>query len=126
MARKLGGKGAAPASPRRGRKAGNGSGAAPPPAAQSNITDETFQQLCLEALKKKTEHEKKVDDAKSANAEYRAVLKRAKKLGIMPEVIIIWLNDRKLEVGDVNSRLARIVWLITDSDRSSPICLRSR
>lgn len=108
MARKLGSSNGS-SSPRRGRGRGKGGGSSTnaPAPAQSNVNDDTIRELCLDALNKKNEHEKKVAEAKSANAEYRAVLKRAKKLGVMPEVITIWLADRKLEVGDVNSRLAQ-------------------
>jgi hypothetical protein len=97
--------------PRRGRgRPRKNPEAAPPnaqPEVQSNISDETFQEIYLEALGKKKEHEEAVEVAKRANAEYRAVLKRAKKVGIMPEVIVIGLNDRKLEPAEVERRLAQ-------------------
>lgn len=76
------------------------------PAADSNITDETMSEIYAEALAKKIEHEKAVAEAKSANADFRAVLKRAKKLGISTDAITQVLADRKLEPDDVARRLA--------------------
>ena len=46
-------------------------------APQSNVTDDTIREICLEALDRKNQHEAAVAEAKSANAEYRAVLKKA-------------------------------------------------
>lgn len=105
MARRLSSKNGASTEPKvRKPRAKNAATSAAP---QTNVTDDTIRELCLEALARKNEHEDAVAEAKTANAEYRAVLKKAKKLGVLPEVIIIWLNDRKLEVADVSNRLAQ-------------------
>lgn len=74
---------------------------------QSNVSDDTIRELCLDAIQKKDAQEKAADAARAANAEYRAVLKRAKKLGVLPEAIVVFLHDRKLEIADVSNRLAQ-------------------
>lgn len=104
MARRLPKNGADSKPKTRKPRAANAASSAAP---VSNVTDDTIRELCLEALDKKSAHEEAVKEAKTANAEYRGVLKKAKKLGILPEAIIVWLNDRKLEIGDVSNRIAQ-------------------
>jgi uncharacterized protein (UPF0335 family) len=88
-----------------------------PMAMGGNVTDETIEEFGNKALTAKLEAEKKRDEAKTLDSEYRGVLKDAKKAGVDPDAIIWWLKARKRETEDLEreilwqNRMAKVMGL---------------
>ena len=83
----------------------------------SNITDQTIEEYGNRALTAKLAAEKKRDEAKTLDSEFRTVLKSAKEAGIDPDSIRWWLKARKQEPEDLDreiawqNRMARVMGL---------------
>jgi hypothetical protein len=71
----------------------------------SNITDDTIRELSLDALRHHNDKEEAMKAVRSANGNYRAVLKRAKKLGGEKTKVAIeqWIQERLMEPTDLNA-----------------------
>lgn len=76
-----------------------------PGMGPSNITDDTIRELALDALRHNNEREDAMKSVKSANGAYRAVLKRAKKLGgdKLKQSIEDWLKERLMDPNDLSA-----------------------
>ena len=82
-----------------------------------NVTDETVAEFGNKALAAKLEAEKKRDEAKTLDSQFRSVLKSAKAAGVDPDAVRWWLKARKMEPEDLDreilwqNRLARVMRL---------------
>lgn len=75
------------------------------PMSMGNVTDETIAEYGNKALTAKLEAEKKRDEAKSLDGQFRAVLKSAKDAGVDPDAIRWWLKARKQEPEDLDREI---------------------
>ncbi len=82
-----------------------------------NVTDETIAEFGNKALTAKLEAEKKRDEAKSLDGQFRAVLKSAKDAGVDPDAVRWWIKARKQEPEDLDreimwqNRMAKVMGL---------------
>jgi len=88
-----------------------------PPMLMGNVTDETIAEFGNKALTAKLEAEKKRDEAKSLDGQFRAVLKSAKDAGVDPDAVRWWIKARKQEPEDLDreimwqNRMAKVMGL---------------
>jgi hypothetical protein len=75
------------------------------PMVMSNISDATIEEFGNRALTAKLEAERKRDEAKSLDSQFRSVLKDAKAAGVDPDSIRWWLKARKMEPEDLNREI---------------------
>ena len=85
--------------------------------SMGNVTDETIEEFGNKALTAKLEAEKKRDEAKSLDGQFRAVLKSAKDAGVDPDAVRWWIKARKQEPEDLDreimwqNRMAKVMGL---------------
>lgn len=71
----------------------------------SNVSDATVEEFGNKALTAKLEAEKKRDEAKALDSEFRSVLKAAKSAGVDPDAVRWWLKARKMEPEDLEREI---------------------